>query len=218
MKVKVLQNILNANDQLAQRNKKILTANKTLTLNIMASPGAGKTSFIMGTIARLKDELIIGVIEGDIASTIDADKIGKEGIDVVQINTGGGCHLDANMVENALKNLDTSKLDLLFIENVGNLVCPAAFKLGEHLRIVISSVPEGNDKPHKYPAMFSDAEAVILNKTDLLPVLNYDLKDFKDTVKSLNPAAPIFHLSSTTGEGFEKWIDWLRGEFKKLKD
>ena len=218
MKVKVLQNILNANDQLAQRNKKILTANKTLTLNIMASPGAGKTSFIMGTIARLKDELIIGVIEGDIASTIDADKIGKEGIDVVQINTGGGCHLDANMVENALKSLDTSKLDLLFIENVGNLVCPAAFKLGEHLRIVISSVPEGNDKPHKYPAMFSDAEAVILNKTDLLPVLDYDLKDFKDTVKGLNSAAPIFQISSTTGEGFEKWIYWLRGEFKKLKD
>lgn len=218
MKVKVLQNILNANDQLAQRNKKLLTANKTLTLNIMASPGAGKTSFIMGTIARLKDELIIGVIEGDIASTIDADKIGKEGIDVVQINTGGGCHLDANMVENALKSLDTSKLDLLFIENVGNLVCPAAFKLGEHLRIVISSVPEGNDKPHKYPAMFSDAEAVILNKTDLLPVLDYDLKDFKDTVKGLNSAAPIFQISSTTGEGFEKWIYWLRGEFKKLKD
>lgn len=218
MKVKVLQNILNANDQLAQRNKKILTANKTLTLNIMASPGAGKTSFIMGTIARLKDELTIGVIEGDIASTIDADKIGKEGIDVVQINTGGGCHLDANMVENALKSLDTSKLDLLFIENVGNLVCPAAFKLGEHLRIVISSVPEGNDKPHKYPAMFSDAEAVILNKTDLLPVLDYDLKDFKDTVKGLNSAAPIFQISSTTGEGFEKWIYWLRGEFKKLKD
>ena len=218
MKVKVLQNILNANDQLAQRNKKLLTANKTLTLNIMASPGAGKTSFIMGTIARLKDELTIGVIEGDIASTIDADKIGKEGIDVVQINTGGGCHLDANMVENALKNLDTSKLDLLFIENVGNLVCPAAFKLGEHLRIVISSVPEGNDKPHKYPAMFSDAEAVILNKTDLLPVLDYDLKDFKDTVKGLNSAAPIFQISSTTGEGFEKWIYWLRGEFKKLKD
>ncbi|MBG7616834.1 MAG: hydrogenase nickel incorporation protein HypB [Chloroflexi bacterium] len=218
MKVKVLQNILNANDQLAQRNKKLLTANKTLTLNIMASPGAGKTSFIMGTIARLKDELTIGVIEGDIASTIDADKIGKEGIDVVQINTGGGCHLDANMVENALKSLDTSKLDLLFIENVGNLVCPAAFKLGEHLRIVISSVPEGNDKPHKYPAMFSDAEAVILNKTDLLPVLDYDLKDFKDTVKGLNSAAPIFQISSTTGEGFEKWIYWLRGEFKKLKD
>jgi hydrogenase nickel incorporation protein HypB len=217
MKVKVLENILNANDQLAQRNRKILTDRKVLTLNIMASPGAGKTSLIMGTIARLKDEVTIGVIEGDIASTIDADKIGNEGIDVVQINTGGGCHLDANMVENALKSLDATTLDLLFIENVGNLVCPAAFKLGEHLRIVISSVPEGNDKPHKYPTMFSDAEAIVLNKADLLPVLDYDLKDFTDTVEGLNPNASIFKLSATTGEGFDEWIEWLRREIKKLK-
>ena len=217
MKVKVLTNIMNANEQLADKNKKLLDDNKVLTLNVMASPGAGKTSLIMGTIARLKDKFKIAVIEGDIASTIDADKIGAEGIDVVQINTGGGCHLDANMVENALSSLNLAETDLLFIENVGNLVCPAAFKLGEHRRIVISSVPEGNDKPHKYPAMFTDAEAVILNKADLLPVLDYDLDDFNDTVKGLNPDAAMFKLSSKTGQGFDSWIDWLQTELKELR-
>jgi hydrogenase nickel incorporation protein HypB len=217
MKIKVLTNIMNANEQLADKNKKLLDDNKVLTLNIMASPGAGKTSLIMGTIARLKDEVKIAVIEGDIASTIDADKISAEGIDVVQINTGGGCHLDANMVENALSSLNLAGIDLLFIENVGNLVCPAAFKLGEHKRIVISSMPEGNDKPHKYPAMFTDAEAVILNKADLLPVLDYDLDDFTNTVKGLNPDAAMFQLSAQTGQGFDSWIDWLRTELKDLR-
>lgn len=217
MKIKVLTNILNANEQLADKNKKLLDDNKVLTLNIMASPGAGKTSLIMGTIARLKDEVKIAVIEGDIASTIDADKIGAEGIDVVQINTGGGCHLDANMVENALSSLNLAAIDLLFIENVGNLVCPAAFKLGEHKRIVISSMPEGNDKPHKYPAMFTDSEAVILNKIDLLPVLDYDLDDFNNTVKGLNPDAAMFQLSAQTGQGFDSWIDWLKTELKDLR-
>jgi hydrogenase nickel incorporation protein HypB len=217
MKVKVLTNIMNANEQLADKNRKLLDDNEVLTLNVMASPGAGKTSLIMGTIARLKDEVKIAVIEGDIASTIDADKIGAEGIDVVQINTGGGCHLDANMVENALSSLNLAVTDLLFIENVGNLVCPAAFKLGEHKRIVISSVPEGNDKPHKYPAMFTDAEAVILNKADLLPVLDYDLNDFTSTVKGLNPDATMFRLSAKTGQGFDSWIDWLKKELKDLR-
>jgi len=217
MKVKVLTNIMNANEQLADKNKKLLDENKVLTLNVMASPGAGKTSLIMGTIARLKDKFKIAVIEGDIASTIDADNIGAEGIDVVQINTGGGCHLDANMVENALSSLNLAETDLLFIENVGNLVCPAAFKLGEHRRIVISSVPEGNDKPHKYPAMFTDAEAVILNKADLLPVLDYDLDDFNNTVKGLNPDAAMFKLSAKTGQGFDNWIDWLKTELKDLR-
>jgi hydrogenase nickel incorporation protein HypB len=217
MKVKVLTNIINANEQLAEKNRKLLNDNKVLTLNIMASPGAGKTSLIMGTIARLKDKVKIAVIEGDIASTIDADKISTEGIDVVQINTGGGCHLDANMVENALESLNLEEIDLLFIENVGNLVCPAAFKLGEHRRIVISSVPEGNDKPHKYPAMFTDAEVVILNKADLLPVLDYDLYDFNNTVKGLNPDVSLFQLSARTGQGFDSWIDWLKAELKKLR-
>ncbi len=217
MKVKVLANIMNANEQLADKNRKLLDDNKVLALNIMASPGAGKTSFILGTIARLKDEVKIAVIEGDIASTIDADKISAEGIDVVQINTGGGCHLDANMVENALSSLDLARIDLLFIENVGNLVCPAAFKLGEHKRIVISSIPEGNDKPHKYPAMFTDSDVVILNKADLLPVLDYDLNDFTSTVKSLNPDAFMFQLSAKTGQGFDNWIDWLKTELKILR-
>jgi len=217
MKVKVLTNIMNANDQLADKNRKLLDANKVLALNIMASPGAGKTSLIMGTIARLKDKFRLAVIEGDIASTIDADKISAKGIEVVQINTGGGCHLDANMVENALKSLNLEKIDLLFIENVGNLVCPAAFKLGEHKRVVVSSVPEGNDKPHKYPAMFTDSEAVILNKADLLPVLDYDLDDFTSTVKGLNPDAAMFQLSAKTGQGFDSWIDWLETELKELR-
>lgn len=217
MKVKVLTNIMNANDQLAERNRELFDKNNILVINIMASPGAGKTSTIMQTIANLRDECNIAVIEGDLASTIDADKIGKEGIDVVQINTGGACHLDANMIENALSDFDLSKIDLLFIENVGNLVCPAGFKLGEDKRVIISSVPEGHDKPHKYPSIFVDADAVILNKYDMAEVFEYDTKDFESTVNGLCPSAPVIKISCKTGEGVSGWIDWLRTELAKKK-
>ncbi len=214
MKVTVLKNILSANEQMAQKNKQFLDSHGVIALNIMASPGAGKTSLILKTIASLKDEVKIAVIEGDIAATIDADRISDEGIAVVQINTGGGCHLDANMVANALQNLKLEEVDLLFIENVGNLVCPAAYKLGEHKRVVMTSTPEGDDKPQKYPVMFTEAEAIVINKIDLLPLLDYDPNALKRTVSGLNPDSAIFELSSMTGQGFERWLDWLRAEIK----
>ena len=157
MKVTVLKDILSANDQMAVKNQQLLENHGITGINIMASPGAGKTSLILKTIESLKGKAAIGVIEGDIASTIDADRISQEGVSVVQINTGGGCHLDANMVANALDSLPLDEIDLLFIENVGNLVCPAAYRLGEHIRVVLTSTPEGDDKPQKYPVMFTEA-------------------------------------------------------------
>ena len=217
MKVKVLQNILDANTQMAQKNQRLLDNHRILALNIMASPGAGKTSLILKTIARLKDKTRIAVIEGDIASTIDADRISDQGVAVVQINTGGGCHLDANMVENALNNLKLNEIDLLFIENVGNLVCPAAFRLGEHKRVVLLSVPEGDDKPIKYPMIFTESEAVVINKTDLMPLLDFDLEAFKRKVIGLNPDVEIFQLSAKTGQGLDPWLSWLEAELKSLR-
>ena len=214
MKVKVLKNILAANDQMANRNRQTLDRQGVLALNIMASPGAGKTSLILETIARLKGSVRIAVIEGDIASTIDADKISESGAPVVQINTGGGCHLDANMIASALENLVLDDIDLLFIENVGNLVCPASFKLGEHKRVVVTSTPEGDDKPRKYPMMFAEAEAIVINKTDLLSLLDFNPEVFKGVVTGLNPSSPIFELSSKTGQGFEPWLTWLKAELK----
>jgi len=217
MKIKVLQNILDANTQMAQKNQRLLDNHRILALNIMASPGAGKTSLILKTIARLKDKTRIAVIEGDIASTIDADRISDQGVAVVQINTGGGCHLDANMVENALNNLKLNEIDLLFIENVGNLVCPAAFRLGEHKRVVLLSVPEGDDKPIKYPMMFTESEAVVINKIDLMPLLDFDLDAFKRKVIGLNPDVEIFQLSAKTGQGLDPWLSWLEAELKSLR-
>jgi hydrogenase nickel incorporation protein HypB len=218
MKVKVLKNILDANLQTAQKNQHLLESHGILAVNIMASPGAGKTSLILKTIEGLGKEVKVGVIEGDIASTVDADRISQAGVAVVQINTGGGCHLDANMVANALENMDLSEMDLLFIENVGNLVCPAGFKLGEQKRVVLASIPEGDDKPHKYPIMFSEAEAIVINKTDLLPYLEFDLEAFKSTVGGLNHDAAIFEVSAKTGHGFDAWLAWLRDGIKQVRE
>jgi hydrogenase nickel incorporation protein HypB len=218
MKVKVLKNILEANLQTAQKNQRLLESHGILAVNIMASPGAGKTSLILKTIEGLGKEVKVGVIEGDIASTVDADRISQAGVAVVQINTGGGCHLDANMVANALENMDLGEMDLLFIENVGNLVCPAGFKLGEQKRVVLASIPEGDDKPHKYPIMFSEAEAIVINKTDLLPYLEFDLGAFKGTVGGLNHSAAIFELSAKTGHGFDAWLTWLRDGIKQVRE
>lgn len=217
MKITVLKNILDANLQTAQKNQRLLESHGILAINIMASPGAGKTTLILKTIEGLGKEVKIGVIEGDIASTVDADRISQAGVPVVQINTGGGCHLDANMVANALENMDLEKMDLLFIENVGNLVCPAGFKLGEQKRVVLASIPEGDDKPHKYPAMFSQTEAIVINKTDLLPYLEFDLEGFKSTVNSLNHGVRLFEVSAKTGEGFDAWLSWLKEEIKLLR-
>jgi hydrogenase nickel incorporation protein HypB len=214
MKVKVLQNILDANDQMANRNRQVLDKAGVLAINIMSSPGAGKTSLILQTIARLKDRVRIAVIEGDIASTIDADRIGKEGVSVVQINTGGACHLDANMVSNALDSLSLEDTDLLLIENVGNLVCPAEFKTGAHKRVMLLSVPEGNDKPYKYPLMFTESAVIIVNKIDLLPLLDFDVTAFRQAVTGLNPNVKIFPVSCKTGEGIAEWVSWLESELR----
>ncbi len=214
MKVKVLKNVLEANDTIAAKNREFFSKNKVFAINLMSSPGAGKTSLILQTIKKLKDKIKIAVIEGDIASRLDADKIKGEKINVVQINTGGGCSLDANMVSQALDSLPLSHIDLLFIENVGNLVCPAQFALGEHKRVVISSLPEGDDKPIKYPIIFSDADAVVINKIDLQPYLNFDSTAFRKSIENLNPKAKIFQVSCTTGTGINNWCSWLLAGMK----
>ena len=214
MKIKVLQNILDANDQIANKNRQMLDSQRVLAINIMSSPGAGKTSLILQTIDRLKDRVRIAVIEGDIASSIDAEKISKEGVTVVQINTGGNCNLDANMVSNALDNLSLKDIDLLLIENVGNLVCPAGFKIGEHKRVMLLSIPEGDDKPHKYPLMFTESQVIIVNKIDLSPLLDFDFTAFRQAVNRLNPKSKVFELSCKTEEGLDKWVSWLESEGK----
>ncbi len=209
MEIKILKDILSANEQTAERNRQLLDNKGVFAVNLMASPGAGKTSLILETIKRLKGKTGIGVIEGDLSSSIDAEKIGKEGIPVIQINTGGGCHLDANMIANALSNLPLQDIELLFIENVGNLVCPAQFALGEHKRVLISSIPEGDDKPFKYPLMFHKVDAVLINKIDLLPYLNFDTQAFSQAVSGINEKAKLFQISCAGSQGIEEWASWL---------
>ncbi len=214
--ISVVQNILNANDQIASANNDLVNMHKVFTINLMASPGAGKTSLILATIQAMRDNFRIGVIEGDTAPvTIDADKIDRLGIPVVQINTGGNCHLDAVMVQNGLARLPLDQLDLLIIENVGNLVCPASFHLGAHFSMVIASVPEGDDKPYKYPNIYRNLQALVLNKTDLLPFVDFNLDYFNRGILALNPQIPIFPLSCKTNEGFEKWTGWLNDQITK---
>jgi hydrogenase nickel incorporation protein HypB len=216
MKVTVLQNIMNANDQLAAENLKLLDKYKILSINIMSSPGAGKTTLLLETIKRLKDKMRIAVIEADIASSIDADKINREGVPAIQINTGGQCHIDANMVKSALDRLPLKDLDLIFVENVGNLICPADFKIGTHKNVMLLSVPEGHDKPYKYPLIFTTSEAVIISKMDYLPLSDFDVKVFKEVVTGLNPGARILPMSARSGEGMEDWIMWLEAQLKQV--
>lgn len=212
MKIPVVKNILNANDQVANDNRATFDAAGVFVLNLMASPGAGKTSFILATVDRLPAEVRPGVIEGDLASRIDADTIEARGVPVTQINTGGGCHLDAPMIREALPQLPLADLDLLFIENVGNLVCPANFRLGADRAVVIASVPEGHDKPYKYPGIFAGADVVILNKSDLLALFDFDLDYFRRGVELVNPGVPLFVLSCRTGTGVQDWLTWLLSE------
>ncbi|MFC1907784.1 hydrogenase nickel incorporation protein HypB [Chloroflexota bacterium] len=214
MEIKVLKDILNANEQIAERNRRLLDSQGVFAVNLMASPGAGKTSLILEMVKSLKRKTRIGVIEGDISSSIDAERIDKEGVPVIQINTGGACHLDANMLSNALNNLPLKDIELLLIENVGNLVCPAEFALGVHKNILISSTPEGDDKPFKYPLMFHKVDAVLINKIDLLPYLKFDIQTFSQTVKSINEKVKIFPISCATSQGIQEWASWLLTQTK----
>ena len=211
MEIKVMKNIMHANQKLADENREIFTAKKVTAINIMASPGAGKTSIITKVIQMLNGSIGVGVIEGDIASSIDAEKIEKMGIPVVQINTGGGCHLDANMIKTSIEDLELGENSILFIENVGNLVCPSSFDLGENLKLVIASVPEGHDKPYKYTSMFETADVIILNKMDLMPYIDFDRDSFYKGIKALNENVPVFEISCRTGQGTEEFISWLKG-------
>jgi hydrogenase nickel incorporation protein HypB len=215
VKVPIVEQIMSANDQLAAANRTRLDETTTFALNMMASPGAGKTSLISRTVEALKDEFRIGAIDGDIATTIDADRIAAHGLPVVQINTGGACHLDAAMLQNAFPQLPLQELDLLIIENVGNLVCPATFKLGEHRNVLIASVPEGDDKPYKYPVMYRGINALVLNKIDVMAAFDFNVDYFRKGVEPLNPDLAFFPLSCKTGIGLEGWLDWLRNEVKQ---
>lgn len=210
-RVVVVENILDANDRLALENRARIDQAGVFSINVMASPGAGKTSLILKTIEALKASIRIGVIEGDTAPvTIDADRVIEAGMPAVQINTGGGCHLDAGMLQGALDSLPLNELDLLIVENVGNLVCPAAFQLGTHANVLVASVPEGDDKPYKYPGIYRGLQALVLNKTDLLPYVKFAPEYFRRGVETLNPGLAFFPLSCTTGEGLDAWLDWLR--------
>jgi hydrogenase nickel incorporation protein HypB len=211
MEIKVVKDILGANDQIAQKNRQLFDSHKVFVVNVMASPGAGKTSLIMETIRRLRGRVKIGVVEGDISSSLDAEAISKEKVPVVQINTGGECHLDASMTASALGDLPLADIELLLIENVGNLVCPAEFKIGEDIRVLVSSTPEGDDKPYKYPLMFHEADAVLINKVDLLPYVRFDIDAFVKAIKGINRRARILPVSCTTGQGIDDWVDWLLG-------
>lgn len=209
-RIPVVERILSANDKLAEENKSRLDDARVLGINLMASPGAGKTSLIEQTLPRLAERLRVGVIDGDIATSIDADRASAAGAAVaVQINTGGECHLDAVMLHQALGQIRLEDVDMLLVENVGNLVCPADFRLGTHKSVLIASVPEGDDKPYKYPGMYRGVDALVINKIDLLPYIDFKMDYFRKGVEVLNPGLVTFPLSCRTGEGVDDWINWL---------
>lgn len=211
--ISVVEDILSANDQLARQIHHQLDAAGVLALNIMASPGGGKTSTILKTVTALMGEFRIGVMDGDIVD-IDLQELRRMGLPVALLNTGGNCHLDANMVRAALPAMNLPELDLLIIENVGNLICPMAYDLGEHFKVVIASVPEGADKPYKYPSMFRGAHVLILNKVDLIAYQDFDIDYFRHGIEVLNPGVAFFPISCRTGEGLDAWTDWLRGQIR----
>jgi hydrogenase nickel incorporation protein HypB len=218
VRVPVVEKILSANDRMANQNRELLDSKKVFAINIMASPGAGKTSFILQTIKHLANDLTLGVIEGDTAPvTIDADKIIKAGMPAIQINTGGDCHLEAAMLSDGLQQMPLKDIDVLIVENVGNLICPAAWDLGTHINLLVASVPEGDDKPYKYPNIYRGLEVLIINKTDLMPYVEYNIDYFRKGVELLNPGLTTFPVSCRTGEGFDAWIDWLKDAVKQFK-
>ncbi len=209
MKVKPAANILSANDAIASDNRRLFRENGVFVINLMSSPGAGKTTLLEETIARLSGSIKIAVIEGDVATSADALRIEKTGVPAVQINTGNLCHLDAGMVRSALSEFDIKSLDMLIVENVGNLVCPAEFNVGEDCKAMLLSAAEGDDKPLKYPLMFHESSALVINKTDLIPHTNFSLEKARRDALSINPKLAVFPLSCRTGEGLEDWCGWL---------
>ena len=215
MHIDINKPILEKNDKLAAELRERFAENHVYVVDLLASPGSGKTSTILATIDALRDEFNIAVVEGDIASTVDSEKIKAQGIPAVQINTGGACHLESAMLKRAVDVLDLERLDLIIIENVGNLVCPTDFDLGENAKVMILSVPEGDDKPLKYPGDFQIAEAVILNKVDTMPVFDFDREAFDAAVRDLNPKAPIFPIAATKGSGVEEWASWLADRIRQ---
>jgi hydrogenase nickel incorporation protein HypB len=214
MKVSVVRNILEANERIAEQNKALFRENRIFVINLMSSPGAGKTSLLEKTIDALKSELRIGVIEGDIQSTRDAERIASKGVPAVQINTGGACHLDGNMIRDTFSEFDFKNMDLLVVENVGNLVCPAEFKVGEDFKVMILSVAEGDDKPSKYPLMFHESKVLLINKIDLIPYVDCSIEKIREDSLKINPDLTIFEISCKTGQGLEGWYSWLRTRVK----
>ena len=215
MRIAVVKNILDANSRIAQENRKLFDSHGLTVINLMSSPGAGKTTLLeqMGT--HFEGLLKIGVIEGDIQTTLDAERVAAAGLQAVQIETDGACHLDANMIQNALENLDINGLDLLVVENVGNLVCPAEFNVGEDHKVMMLSVTEGDDKPYKYPLMFKESQVLLISKVDLLPYLRCDVEKIKEAARSINPDLIIFEISSYTGQGLDDWHNWIREQTAK---
>ncbi|MCB8934155.1 MAG: hydrogenase nickel incorporation protein HypB [Anaerolineae bacterium] len=208
-RVPVVEKIFGANDRLAADNHARLEAAGVFSLNFMASPGAGKTSLIEQTVRHLSGQLRLAVVDGDIATSLDADRAAAAGAVAVQINTGGDCHLDAAMLQSALDELDLSVIDLLIVENVGNLVCPANFSLGTHKSVLVASVPEGDDKPYKYPGAYRGVQALVINKIDLLPYVNFDMEYFQRGASALNPGLATIPVSCRTGDGLDAWLEWV---------
>lgn len=216
-RIPVVEKILSANDRLADENRARIDAAGVFSINIMASPGAGKTSLIEQTVRALSSKYRVGMINGDILTSLDADRAAAAGAVAVQINTGGNCHLDAVMLQSALDQIGLESLDLLIVENVGNLICPAEFRLGTHKNVIVASIPEGDDKPHKYPSMYRGADVLVLNKIDLLPYVTFRMDFFRQGVAVLNPGVTQLDLSCRTGEGLQAWYDWLASNLSDRK-
>ncbi|RLF54668.1 MAG: hydrogenase accessory protein HypB [Thermoplasmata archaeon] len=217
MKISVVKNILEANDRIAEQNRGLFDEHSLTVMNLMSSPGAGKTSLLERTIQALKKDISVGVIEGDIQSSQDAERIARMEIPVVQINTGGACHLDGNMIRDTFDEFDLAALDLLVVENVGNLVCPAEFKVGEDFKAMILSVTEGDDKPAKYPLMFHESSVLLINKIDLLPYVDCTVERIREEALKINPHMTIFEISCKTGDGLEAWYEWLKQQVRSRK-
>ena len=213
-RIPIVEKILSSNEHIAELNRTQFDKENVLALNLMASPGAGKTSLIEHTVKNLASKFKIAVIDGDIATSIDADRAAQAGAIAVQINTGGECHLDAVMLREAMPQIDFSQIDLLIVENVGNLICPVSFKLGTHSSILIASIPEGDDKPYKYPGMYHGVEALVINKIDLMPYIDFNMEYFRQGVEILNPNLITFQLSCRSGEGIDHWLDWVTAQIE----